>query len=128
MIGTVLELSGVNVFVCAEDGPAMVGDADAVDVLGSMYGLGTRWAAIPVGRLAGDFFQLSTGIAGAMVGKLVGYQVRVAIVGDISSYAAASEPFRDWVRESNRGTDVWFVSDLDELAERLTQNTRARLT
>ncbi len=127
MTDHVVDLSGVNVFVCAEDGKPMATDADAVDLLGGLYGLEVRWVAIPSSRLADDFFRLRTGVAGAIVQKLVGYRLKVAIVGDISAHTAVSGPLRDWVRESNRGTDVWFVSDVHELAERLAQDTRARL-
>jgi hypothetical protein len=43
----------------------------------------------------------------------------LAVVGDISDKLATSKPLRDWVRESNRGRWLWFVQDLDALAERL---------
>ena len=43
----------------------------------------------------------------------------LAVVGDISSRVAASKPLADWVRESNRGRNLLFAEDLDELTERL---------
>jgi hypothetical protein len=45
--------------------------------------------------------------------------VRLAIVGDVSAYVAASTALRALVLESNRGNQVWFVADFDELDNRL---------
>jgi hypothetical protein len=51
--------------------------------------------------------------------KFVDYQMGLAVVGDISVRTAASASLADWVRESNRGKNLWFVDDLDELRRRL---------
>lgn len=72
-------------------------------------------------RLDGDFFQLKTRIAGEMLQKFVTYQVRVAILGDISAHLDQSSALRDFVRECNRGDQIWFVADQAELAARLKQ-------
>ena len=40
-------------------------------------------------------------------------------MGDVSAAVAASDPLRDFVRESNRGATVWFVDDLAALEARL---------
>jgi len=74
---------------------------------------------LPADWLGDEFFRLSTRVAGEVVQKLLDYGLRVAIVGDISDRMAASEALRDWVRECNRGRQVWFVKDLKELADRL---------
>lgn len=113
------QVGGIPVYVCEADGPPITGERDAVDLLGNMAIDRPDWIAIPVERLVPDFFVLRTGIAGAVVGKLVNYHIKVAIVGDISAYAAQSGPLRDWVRESNNGRDLWFVADLAELEKRL---------
>ncbi|HEY0688089.1 MAG TPA: DUF4180 domain-containing protein, partial [Kribbella sp.] len=67
-----------------------------------------------------EFFQLRTGVAGAIVQKFVQYRTGLAVVGDIAAYLAASDTFQDWVRETNRGRHIWFVADLAELEQRLT--------
>jgi hypothetical protein len=48
----------------------------------------------------------------------VNYGLRLAVVGDISEPLADSEALRDFVRESNRGRQVWFVADVAGLAGR----------
>jgi hypothetical protein len=100
------------------DGPPVRNGADALDLI---YGEspGADWVALPATRLDPAFFTLSTGIAGDIVQKFVNYQQPVAIVGDISAHLDESTALRDFVRESNRGTHVWFVADSEELDRRL---------
>jgi hypothetical protein len=47
------------------------------------------------------------------------YRRRLVVLGDVSAFVAGSDAFRDWVREANRGQDVWFLADDEELARRL---------
>lgn len=51
--------------------------------------------------------------------KFANYRVGLAVVGDVSAHVEASEALRDFVRESNRGQQVWFVADDAELETRL---------
>jgi hypothetical protein len=70
---------------------------------------------VPVSRLDPAFFQLRSGLAGEFVQKIVNYQLKLAIVGDISAHVAASDAFRDFVKEANRGQTLFFVSHLEVL-------------
>ncbi|MGH9715726.1 MAG: DUF4180 domain-containing protein [Candidatus Acidiferrales bacterium] len=97
---------------------------DATDVMSEVFSPGSegvRMLAIPIARLDEDFFRLKTGVAGEIVPRFVGYGTRAAFVGDISQYVEASESFRDFVREANRGKDFWFVADFEELRQRLAK-------
>lgn len=47
------------------------------------------------------------------------YRLRLVVVGDIARHLSASAALPDLVREANRGRDIWFVADLDDLAARL---------
>ena len=73
---------------------------------------------IPAERFEDDFSRLRTGVAGAFLQKFVTYGVRVAILGDISRHLEASSALRDFVYESNRGRDIWFVGTQEELRSR----------
>ncbi len=75
--------------------------------------------AIPVERLDADFFQLRSGVAGEIVQKFANYKMLVAIVGDISRYVGESKSLRDFVREANRGDQLWFVANCDDIADHL---------
>ena len=92
---------------------------DTSDLIGNAWVDNVGLIAIPVSRLDPAFFELRSGMAGELAQKLVNYHLRLAIVGDVSGYEAASDAFRDWVWESNRGTHVWFVPDEAALGARL---------
>ncbi len=97
------------------DGTPIASEADVLDIIGELYGTGHDTVVIPVARLSPDFFRLGTGLAGAVLQKFTNYQLKVAIVGDISAYTDTSAPLRDFVRESNRRGLVRFVNSTAEL-------------
>ncbi|MFJ5117379.1 DUF4180 domain-containing protein [Kitasatospora sp. NPDC088548] len=101
------------------DGPPLRDERDATDVIGDAFGQGATWVVVPVARLEDDFFRLSTRIAGGIVQKFANYRLGLAVVGDISRHTAASGALRDFVRESNGGRQLWFVSDTAEFDRRL---------
>jgi len=113
------DLHGVRIFECDAEGAPFRTDRDAVDLIPTVWSNKASWIALPVERLGADFFRLETRIAGEIVQKFVGYRLRVAIVGDISLYMAESPALRAWVRESNRGNQIWFVASIEELGQRL---------
>ena len=92
---------------------------DALDAIGATWGRRVAAVAVHVNRLPGGFLDLSTGVAGEYLQKMVTYQVVVAIVGDISDRTARSKSLAAFVRESNRGRHVWFVDSLDEVHAKL---------
>ena len=110
---------GVAVLECAEDGPPVSTEADAADLVGEALGRQADLVAIPAGRLAPEFFTLASGLAGAVAQKFVNYRLRLAIVGDISAHLAESRALRDYVTETNRGNQVWFLDSTDALDARL---------
>ena len=57
------------------------------------------------------------GIGNAIATKLADGGMKVAIVGDFSRYT--SKPLQDFIRESNRGKTVFFVSSESEALEKL---------
>jgi hypothetical protein len=120
---SVREMVGVTVFVCPQDGPCLAEERALSDLMGELFSTGAGLAAIPLERLGPDFLRLSSGVAGAVLQKLVNYRFQVAVLGDVSAAAAASVPLRDFIRESNRGKTVWFVADLAELEAKLAAHT-----
>jgi Domain of unknown function (DUF4180) len=120
---TVTELHGTRVLVLDSDGPLVASEQDAVDLVGSLFGTRVSLVAVPVSRLPAAFFSLRSGVAGAIVQKLVNYRIRLAVVGDVESYLAASEALRAYVVEADRGRDVWFVASVSELEGRLAERS-----
>ncbi|HEY4199239.1 MAG TPA: DUF4180 domain-containing protein [Devosiaceae bacterium] len=98
------------------DGPVFAREDDALEVIGALYGQDVELVVIPVSRLAPEFFMLGTRLAGLFLQKLRNYQLRVAILGDISAQLAQSAALRNFVYESNKGRQVVFAADRDELA------------
>jgi hypothetical protein len=118
MADLVTQRRGVRVLVCGAEGAPIASTQDALDIIGAAFSQADV-VAVPVSRLDQRFFSLRSGLAGDIVQKFANYRMRLAVVGDISAQIAASEALRDLVRESNRGHQLWFVADLDELDTRL---------
>jgi hypothetical protein len=119
----VRNIGGRPVYVCAEDGPSLAADYELSGLIGELFGASARVVAIPLTRLGPDFLRLGTGVAGQILQKLVNYRFQVVVVGEVSAAVARSEPLRDFVRESNRGTTVWFVEDLAGLEAKLAASS-----
>jgi len=112
----ITEAGGIRVLHVDDDG-ALISTAN--DVIGDAWSEDAALIAIPVTRLDSAFFDLSSLVAGEFLQKIVNYRLRVAIIGDISAFTAKSGALRDFVWESNRGTQVWFVDDESALNARL---------
>jgi len=109
----------VAVLLCAPDWPVIRSERDAMDILGEALHHGASWVVLPASRLDDAFFQLRTRLAGDIVQKFVNYRCGIAIVGDISRFTATSDALRDFVRECNRGTQVWFLPDIADFHNQL---------
>ena len=120
------EVHGVCVLECAAEGVELKSAGDAVELIIAAREHHARYVVVPVERLGDDFFNLRTGIAGEVIQKFVNYRVRLVIAGDISRHVAESTSLRDLVRESNRGDQVWFLTSIDELGERLQRAEERR--
>lgn len=92
----------------------------ALDLLmTTKYDAGTKNIVINKKLITENFFVLSTGLAGEILQKYVNYGGRIAIYGDYSHYT--SKPLKDFIYESNKGTDVFFVATKEEAIDKLTQ-------
>ena len=113
------DISGIRVLFFDPTGPTIAAPGDANDLIGEAWGQEATFLAIPAERLAPEFFQLRSLLAGEIIQKIVTYRLRVAIIGDISAHVEASDALRDYVWESNRGTQVWFLPSEEALREKL---------
>jgi len=121
MPGISYDLQGVRIFECAVAGAPPRNDRDAVELISEAWANRAGLIVIPAEHLGSDFFDLKTRIAGEILQKFVNYRLRVAILGDISRYLAVSSALRDFVYESNSGRHIWFVTNRDQLSERLAR-------
>jgi Domain of unknown function (DUF4180) len=110
----------MNVLRLDSEGPVIRTQDDAMDLIATTFTPGgAETIVVPVERLDPDFFRLASGVAGEVAQKFANYRRRLVVLGDVSAFVAGSDAFRDWVREANRGQDVWFLADDEELARRL---------
>ena len=109
----------MNVLVLEGDGPSVA----AADLLAQAFGERAELVSIPASRLAEEFFDLRSGVAGEFAQKFVNYRVRLAVVGDISAHLERSDALRAFVAESNRGRQLWFVPTQADLDDRLRQES-----
>lgn len=85
------------------------------------YDTGTSNLVIPKECVTEDFFVLSTKLAGGILQKYVNYGIKLAIVGDFSGYT--SKPLHDFIYESNKGKDFFFVPDVEEAIKKMESST-----
>lgn len=111
---------GTDIAVVSSDEVILEDTQSALDlVMTAKYETGAERIAISKSAVCDDFFVLSTGIAGEILQKFINYHVKVAIYGDYSHYT--SKPLRDFINESNKGKDVFFVATRGEAVQKLTE-------
>lgn len=117
---TKIEKNGIICAIVSSDEHVITDVQSALDVLmTAKYDAGTKNIVISKELIVEDFFILSTGLAGEILQKYINYGGRIAIYGDYSQYT--SKPLRDFIYESNKGKDVFFVGTQEEAIDRLTQ-------
>ena len=117
---TKMEKNGIACAVVNSNEIVITDAQSALDVLMSAkYDIGTKNIVVDKKLITEDFFILSKGLAGEILQKYVNYGGRIAIYGDYSHYT--SKPLKDFIYESNKGKDVFFVTTRDEAVEMLTR-------
>ena len=87
------------------------------------YETGADAIILPKALLPEEFFDLKTKLAGSVLQKYINYSTKLAIVGDFSGYTSKS--LADFIRESNRGKDFFFVATQEQGIEMLTKALNA---
>jgi hypothetical protein len=113
------DVGGTRIMFIENDGPPISTPEESSDLIGNAWFEHVDVIGLPVGRIDPLFFDLGSQFAGRFTQKAVNYQVKIAVIGDVSAFEARSGAFRDFVWESNRGQHVWFVPDEAALAARL---------
>ena len=112
-------VNGTPVAVVSGEGKLITDAQSALELAMSVkYAAGADRFAISKKQVCGEFFVLSTGIAGEILQKLCNYRVKIAIFGDFSHYT--SKPLRDFIYESNNGDSVFFTATKEEALKKLS--------
>ncbi|WP_028544407.1 DUF4180 domain-containing protein [Paenibacillus taiwanensis] len=91
----------------------------ALDLIATVhYEAGCNRIILNKSAICDDFFKLSTRLAGDILQKFINYHVKVAIIGDFSAYS--SENFKDFIYESNKGKDLFFLPNETQALQKLS--------
>ncbi len=118
---TVLEQGTIRLLHVQELESPIDGEAAITPLITAAWEHDTTWIVVGAEALSEAFFELRTGVAGAIVQRLVNYRLHLAILGDVERHKAASTAFAAFSLEANRGGRLWFARDLDELERRLAE-------
>lgn len=114
-----LKDNGIDIAVISGDEMVIVDAQSALDLVMTVkYETGAERIVIDKDVICGDFFILSTGMAGEILQEFMNYHVKLAVYGDYSHYT--SKPLKDFIYESNHGNDFFFVSTKEDAVQRLT--------
>lgn len=115
-----IERNGAVCAVVRADAPVITDAQSALDLLiSASYEVGTKNIVVDKSLITEDFFVLSTRLAGEFLQRFINYGGRIAIYGDFSKYT--SKPLKDFIYESNKGKDVFFVESKEQAIDRLTR-------
>lgn len=120
MNARLIERGGHRLLVADATGPSIGRGQDALDLISESWTQKAPTIVVPLARFDPDFFRLRSGLAGEFVQKMATYRRKLAIIGDIAAKTAESDSLRDFVREANRGNDLFFLPDMDALVAKLT--------
>jgi hypothetical protein len=91
---------------------------DALDLFGDLIPSNCTRIIIRESNLNDNFFNLKTKLAGDILQKFSNYRIRIAIIGDFSTYK--SKALQDFIRESNKGNQVFFLENSETAINRLS--------
>lgn len=111
--------NGVEIAVIETDEIIVTDVQSALDLIATVrYGTDCNRIAISKSTVVDGFFVLSTGIAGEILQKFVNYYCKLAIFGDYSHHT--SKPLRDFIYESNKGSQIFFMKTEEEAIVKLS--------
>ena len=97
---------------CISSEIKLITEQDTMDLIAVCWENDASLLMINEEVLSEDFFNLSTGVAGALLQKLVNYQIKTAAI--ISSELANKGRFREMALESNKGSHFRIFNTREE--------------
>lgn len=92
-------------------------EQDIIFLMEELFPLGANKVIIHKENIAPEFFDLKTGLAGAILQKFVNYSIPLAIVGDFSNIT--SDALKAFIYESNRGKQIFFLESVEKAIQKL---------
>lgn len=114
----ILEQNGQKIANVVSDAVEVRSAPDALDLIGNADYMGAHRLVLSEHNLDPGFFDLSSGLAGEILQKFSTYSFLLAIVGQFEHYKSNS--LNAFIIECNRGSQIFFVPDLDSAIDKLT--------
>lgn len=89
--------------------PVLLSSRDFLDFMAWAGEQGTTHLMVTDTAFDSPFYDLSTGLAGDIFQKVSNYRLRIALVGSFGM--VASERFREFMTECNKGRSIGFLPD-----------------
>jgi hypothetical protein len=118
MNGEVIQTTAGTYVRCALSDKPVSKEQDVLDLLAYCGGTETNRIMLDEEHLHPDFFDLKTGLAGAIFQKFSNYHVKAAIVADLDGIK--SKRFQELINECNKGNQINFFRDISKAEEWLT--------
>ncbi|MCR2807922.1 DUF4180 domain-containing protein [Paenibacillus soyae] len=110
--------AGEPIAVISGDGIVISDVQSALDLMATVrYETDSYRLVLNKSMIDESFFDLKTRVAGDILQKFINYGVKLAIVGDFSSYTSKS--FQDFVYECNKGSHFFFLASEEQAVEKL---------
>ena len=115
----IINHNDINIALINSAEPIISDGQSALDFIMSIhYYHNCSCIALNKEALSDSFFILSTGVAGEILQKISNYRIKLAIIGDFSSYT--SQPLKDFIYECNKGQNVFFVPNENDALNKLS--------
>jgi len=116
----ILEKEGTQIAEVIADDIIMSTAEEGLQIVVDVYYQDCDKVILHEKNISPGFFDLKTGLAGEILQKYSNYKMRLAIVGDFEKYSGGS--LRDFIRESNRGQRINFLSDVSLAIDKLSED------
>jgi hypothetical protein len=93
-------------------------EGDVIPLFEELYPSQAHAVILHKAQCDDTFFDLRTGLAGAVLQKFSNYRIQLAIVGDFSQ--VTSKSLNAFIYESNKGEQIFFVDSLEAALQRLS--------
>lgn len=91
---------------------------EALDLMATIdYIYGCHKMIVEKSAIIEEFFDLKTKLAGEILQKYTNYNMKIAIIGNFDNYKSKS--LKDFIYESNKGTQVFFLPTKQVAIEKL---------
>ncbi|EJR63203.1 DUF4180 domain-containing protein [Bacillus paramycoides] len=112
-------ISGTNIAIIRNDTVVISDVQSALDLMATVqYEVDSRCIIIHKSLISESFFDLKTRLAGDILQKFINYRVKIAIVGDFSTYTSKS--LKDFIYECNKGNDIFYLATEQQAIEKLS--------